>query len=342
MTDEIELDHQDAEDLALRACLGAGADPASARSLVDATMSAACFGPPTLGFPHMVDYLNSYRDGRINNTPAPRLTHPLPAMLTSDADGGIAQLGFDLFFKELVEAARSFGIAIFTQTNSYTTGELGYYVRRLAADGLVGFAVTNANAMVVSKPGGPAVYSTNPMAFGFPLGDGSLPLIIDQASSATAYVNIVAAAAEGKPIPIGWAVDDSGVDTDNPKKALEGALLPFGGRKGANIALLVEMLSAGLSGGSWSLDTPDFRSGSARPAVGLTILAMMPGTPEDNRIARARKQTDRLANAGVFIPGTSGSKPGHIPSARLRMRRSVYETICEFVKHPGFGAAHLT
>ena len=330
MADEIGLGQREAEDLALRACLGAGANEPSARSLVDATLSAARFGPTTLGFPHMVDYLNSFREGRINCEPAPTLTRPFPAMLASDADGGIAQLGFDLAFGDIVGAARNFGIAIFTQTNSYTAGELGYYVRRLAEEGLVGLAATNANAMVVSKPGGPAVYSTNPMAFGFPLGENSLPMIIDQASSATAFVNIVAAAAEGRSIPTGWAVDENGADTDDPQKALGGALLPFGGRKGGNVALLVEMLSAGLSGGSWSLDTPDFRSGSVRPAVGLTVLEVVPGTAEDGRIARAYEQTRRLAELDVFIPGVTGVEFPPSSSKELKMPARVYEAIRRF------------
>lgn len=330
MTEDVELGQAEAEELALRACRGAGADEASTRALVDATLSAARFGPAILGFPHMVDYLKSFREGRINCAPAPTLTRPFPAMFVCDADGGVAQLGFDLAFGVIVGAARSFGIAMFTQTNSYTAGELGYYVRRLAAEGLVGLAATNANAMVVSKPGGPAVYSTNPMAFGFPLGENSLPMVIDQASSATAFVNIVAAAAEGRPIPKGWAVDENGIDTEDAERALGGALLPFGGRKGANVALLVEMLSAGLSGGPWSLDTPDFRSGSVRPAVGLTVIAMMPGAPEAGRIERASEQARRLAALDVFIPGVSENEFPPSSAKRLKVPAGIHEAVCAF------------
>lgn len=324
MTEEIELSQEKAEELAIRACLGAGANGASARSLVDATLSAARFGPPALGFPHMVDYLDSFREGRINSHPAPTLSRPLPALLASNADGGIAQLGFDIAFGDFVGAARGFGIALFTQTNSYTTGELGYYVRCLAEEGLVGLAAANANAAVVSKPGGPAVFSTNPMAFGFPLGGGSLPLVIDQSSSATAYINIVAAAAEGRAIPAGWAVDEDGIGTEDPQKALAGALLPFGGRKGGNVALLVEMLSAGVSGGPWSLDVPDARSGSIRPGVGMTIVAMMPGASADGRTARAHEQVRRLQSFGVFIPGVSGMEP---PGAGIKIPRATYDAM---------------
>lgn len=338
MADDVELGAAEAEDLALRACLGAGANPASARSLVDATVSAARFGSAAVGFPHLVDYLNSFREGRINCDPAPVVARPFPAYLSSDADRGIAQLGFDLAFQDFVAAARTFGVALFTQKNSYTTGELGYYVRRLALEGLSGLAATNANAMVVAKAGGPAVYSTNPIAFGFPLGDGTPPLIIDQSSSATAYVNIVAAAAEGRSIPKGWAVDAQGADTQDAEKALLGALLPFGGRKGANVALLVEMLSAGISGGSWSLGTPSFRTGDASPAVGLTVIAMMPGSEGSDHIARAHDQIRRLEELGVHVPGVSG-RPLRSTERPLRMPRAVFDDISRFASDWSGGIA---
>jgi len=326
MSDEISLKRRDAEELAMKACLACGADKSSARSLVKATMSAASYGPPMLGFPHLLDYLNGFQEGRINCQPKPRLDRVFPAFLVSDADRGIAQLGFDLAFSDLLDAARNFGIAVFTQTNSYTAGELGYYVRRLCNEGIIGLAATNANAMMVAKAGGKVVYSTNPMAFGFPLGDHTPPLIIDQASSATAFVNIVRAAEEGKAIPEGWAVDEDGHPTHDASKALMGALLPFGGRKGANVALLVEMLAAGLSGGPWSLDAPDFRSGTQSPAVGLTVIAIMPRENADAQIERARAQVRRLQDYGVFVPGVSGTAPPPVP-AELNIPRGVFERI---------------
>lgn len=326
MSDDVVLKRSDAEELAMKACLASGADKSSARSLVEATLSAASYGPPTLGFPHLVDYLNGFRQGRINCNPTPRLDRAFPAFLVSDADRGIAQLGFDLAFTELLDAARQFGIAVLTQTNSYTAGELGYYVRRLCDEGIIGLAATNANAMMVAKAGGKVVYSTNPMAFGFPLGDHTPPLIIDQASSATAFVNIIRAAEEGKAIPEGWAVDEDGHPTDEASKALMGALLPFGGRKGANVALLVEMLAAGLSGGPWSLDTPDFRSGTQSPAVGLTVIAIMPRENAETQIERVRAQVRRLQDYGVFVPGVSGRDPAPLP-LELTIPHNVFEKI---------------
>ena len=94
------------------------------------------------------------------------------------------------------------------------------------------------------------VLGTNPLAYGIPRPSGP-SLLVDQASSQTAYVNIRSAAAQQRSIPDGWAIDETGRGTTDPSAALRGALLPFGGYKGANIALLVEMLAV-LSGANWS------------------------------------------------------------------------------------------
>lgn len=232
MAEEIEtLSVAEIRHLATDACLACGGTAAMAKSLVDATLSAAWHGRAEVGFPHFLDYLQSLRDGRIDGEAKPRIDHPLPAFIHADARGGIAQLGFDLVFEDLVKRARTFGIAIFTQKNSYTAGELGYYVRRLAGDGLLSIAVANAHAMMAAAVGGKPVFGTNPLAFGAPLPPPQAPLVIDQASSATAFVNIARAAAENAAIPAGWAIDHDGAPTTDPAKAMLGALLPFGGIK---------------------------------------------------------------------------------------------------------------
>lgn len=306
----VTLTLEEAHSLAHGACLGAGADEASARSLAAATVSAHRANRPEVGFAHLCDYLHAFREGRIHPAPRPGLERPFPAFLESDADGGLAQLGFDLAFDALVEAASTLGIALFVQRNSFTSGELGFYVRRLAAEGLIALAFTNANAFVAPAPGLPRLFSTNPMAFAYPLGKGRPPLLVDQSSASTAFVNLSAAAARGETLSAGMAVDAEGQPTTDPLRAMAGALLPFGGRKGANIALMVEMMSAGLAGGQWSADMPDFRSGAGRLDVGLSVIAINPGPDPQEVAARGAAFVDRLRAAGVHVPGLGHDRDG--------------------------------
>lgn len=308
MRETVTLPWEEARKLALEACGAVGARPAVAASLVDATLSAAQCGRAELGFPHFLLYLRSFREGRIDGRAEPSIGRPLPAMIASDARGGIAQLGFDLALDDLARQARALGIAVFTQKNSYTTGELGYYVRRLALDGLIGLAATNGPALMAASAGGKPVYCTNPIAFAAPVAGAESPLVIDQASSATAFYNIVRAASDDRAIPEGWATDERGDATTDPREALRGALLPFGGYKGANIALMVEVLSAGLSGAAWSLDARDFQAGDTSPAAGLTVVALSPAAIDPHFADRHAAHLARLRDLGVHIPG---SKAGH-------------------------------
>ena len=102
-----------------------------------------------------------------------------------------------------------------------------------------------------------------------------LPVVIDQASSATAFVNIRRAAAAGETIPAGWALGPDGEPTQDAAAALQGTLLPFGSHRGGNIALLVEILAT-LSGASFSLDAAPFDSGTASPGIGVFLLGIDP------------------------------------------------------------------
>lgn len=291
-----------AHDLALRAARGAGAAEAVALALADATIAAERAGRASVGFAHLPDYLDGFASGCIAATAEPVVTWPAPAIARVDALGGIAQLGFDRAFGPLVERAGAFGLAAFALTNGYTAGEIGYYTRRLAAAGLVALAAANGPALVTAGTSRAAIYGTNPFSFAAPAAGGP-PVVIDQASSATAFVKVRAAAERGEAIPAGWAVDAEGRPTTDARAAVNGLLLTFGGARGANIALMVEVLAAGLTGANWSMDAPSFSGGTASPGVGLFVVALKPDLLAPDLPTRLAAQAARLAEAGVHVPG---------------------------------------
>lgn len=291
-----------AHEMARHAVLAAGGSDAVAAALADATIAAEVSGRPSVGFAHLLDYLDSLAAGRIAGSVTPEVSFPTSASIRIEAGGGIAQLGFDLAFAELQARAGLYGLALLIQANSYTVGELGYYTRRLAEAGLIGLALANGPALVAAGKSQEAVYGTNPLSFAAPVAGGQ-PLVIDQATSATAFVNIRQAAETGEAIPPGWAVDASGQPTTDPRAALTGALLAFGGERGANIALIVETLAAGMTGANWSLDAPSFAGGSQSPGVGLLVVALKPELFAPDFSARLAAHLERLAGKGVHIPG---------------------------------------
>ncbi|WLH60991.1 Ldh family oxidoreductase [Pseudomonas sp. FP2300] len=292
----------DAVDWVKHLCQSKGCSPAVANSLAHATVAAQARGNQAVGFRHLVDYLPGFSSGRINPRAEPRISCAGAIILKSDARGGIAQLGVDRCFDSLCHAAHANGVAALSQCNSFTSGELGDYTLRFAQAGLIALAVANGPALVAVPGAKGKTYSTNPLSFAAPSADG-IPLLFDQASSAAAFVNIAHAASTGSDIPEGWAVDRDGNGTRDALAALSGALLPFGGHRGANLMLMVEVLAAGLTGANWSLDSPAFNQGTQTPGCGLLILLLAPAFFSTGFEQRLSSQLTRLTQMDVHRPG---------------------------------------
>jgi len=115
---------------------------------------------------------------------------------------------------------------------------------------------------------------------------------------------------------------------------MKGAMLAFGGTRGANIALMVEVLAAGLSGANWSLDAPDFMSGDRTPGSGLTVIAIAPSLLDEDFEDRLDAQLTRLSTGyGIHIPG--GSKFDALNRARddgIRLPSTLVSRISAFTK----------
>jgi (2R)-3-sulfolactate dehydrogenase (NADP+) len=256
------------------ALLRVGADPGAAQVLAEATVEAELVGNRAVGVAHLFDYLDGYGQGRIAKDSRPVVRRAAAAVIDVDARDGLAQTAFTAVLDDLQKAARESGIAALWIRNSFTCGELGYYPRRLAQRGFLALASANSPALMSIGGARKPVLGTNPLAYGIPR-PGQLPIVIDQASSSTAFVNIRRAAETGDPIPPGWALGPDGEQTQDATAALRGTLLPFGGHRGGNIALLVELLAT-LSGASFSIDAAPFDRGSTSPRIGVFLLAIDP------------------------------------------------------------------
>jgi (2R)-3-sulfolactate dehydrogenase (NADP+) len=286
----IELRRDELTELCERALLGSGASPAQATVLAAATVEAELLGRRPVGVSHLVDYVDGFRSGRIAPG-SPSLEQRTTVISTVNCRSGLAQHGFDLALPELCAGAAEHGLSVAALRRCFTAGELDYYIRRLNRRGLMGLACANSPAlMTVARARGPLLGS-NPLAFGVPLPHGRR-LAFDQASSATAWVAVRDAAMRDEPIPTTWAVDRLGAPTTSAAAALEGALLPFGGYKGGNIALLVEVLAT-LAGGLFSVDAPRFNQGTASPSVGVVVVAVSIEALDPDYLGRLDAQLDR-------------------------------------------------
>ncbi|MGO1769178.1 MAG: Ldh family oxidoreductase [Microbacterium sp.] len=281
------------ERLCAEALRAAGGSDETAREVARASVEAERRGKPAVGVAHLLDYLDALRAGRMNGDPARLVERPRPASVVVDADEGAAQVAFARALPALVAGARECGLAALSVRRSFSAGELAHYTTRVAAEGFLALAATNSPALMSAYGSRRPIAGTNPLSFALPHPRG--PRVFDQASSETAWVSVRDAADRGDPIPSGWALDDAGEPTTDAAAALDGALLPFGGVKGANIATMVEMLAV-LAGGTFAVDAAPFDRGGRSPALGLFVLAIDPSAFDPGFADRAEEHHRRLAD----------------------------------------------
>lgn len=281
---------EELESLCVAALRSAGASEGMAKTFAASVVEAEQRHRPAVGVSHLFDAVDALGTGRLKADPEPRIEALRPAVIAASADDGPAQYVYDLVRRDLHHAARELGIAFLGIADGYAWGELSYVTVDAAEQGLVAIAGTNSPALmsVFGSPG--AVTGTNPISYALP-GEGR-PRLIDQATSETAWVNIRVAADRGETIPEGWAADEHGNPTTDPVAALAGAALPFGGVKGANIALLVEALGT-LAGGSFSIDADN--EGPTPPRIGTWVIAIDPAVFGGDFVERTEAHFARLA-----------------------------------------------
>ncbi len=296
----MEMTLDEVEAAARAALVAAGASAAQAGPVALSIRDAEAEGARGIGLGYLPYYCGHLRVGKIARDAVPVVDRPLPGRLAVDARGGFAHPAYMAGEGALIEAALSQGVALLTVRGAYACGVLGWFADRLARAGLVALAATNASATMAAWGGARPFFGTNPWAFGAPAqGD---PLVIDSSSSATAFVSLASAAAEGRPLPEGWALDAQGRPTTDPEAGMAGTIAPAGGHKGAALALMVEVLSAGLAGANWSHEASSLGDDAGGPpGLGQTFLAIRPDAGLGPRIAGLLREM--TAEPGVRAPG---------------------------------------
>lgn len=300
----------------------AGASERTAAVLTRAAFFAEDHGFNSVGLSHLLDYASAMEEGRLDGRAVPDVSWAAPSLLVADARRGVFHTGFDDAFDRLTEGARINGVTVLVQHSAYAGGQLGWFTDRVAREGLLSLATITSSPLLSTGPGVERVFGTNPMAYSVPR-ETEPPITVDQASSATAMASVREAALRGDALPEGWAIDARLQPTTDPGAALEGAVLPFGGYKGANIAWFVELFSS-MAGSSWSLDAPSAWDGGESPSVGMFLLAVDPAAVDPAYARRVEEHVARLAGLGVRRPGIQQLAD---PSAPIRVLTRVLETL---------------
>jgi len=288
---------------ALRAC---GASELQAAPVADSVRDAEAEGIRNVGLAYLPVYCEHLLCGKVRGDAQPVLLGAAPAVLRVDAAHGFCHPAFMMALPRFVDMAAASGVAVLAISRSYSAGVVGWFTEHIAAHGLVALAFANTSPAIAPWGGHLPMFGTNPIAFSTPRAGGPA-IIVDLASSATARVNIIDAAARGEHVPPGWVFDAEGVPTTDPHAlAAGGSVGPLGGAKGYGLALMVDVLAAGLTGASWSHQASSFGTNEGGPPdVGQLFLAF---APEMTGGARLSERVAELAatiteQRGVRLPG---------------------------------------
>ena len=307
MTDPIRMTLADAETLCVRALVASNTSTSNARSTARALVAAEADGQRGHGLTRVPSYTAQARSGKVDGRAVPTLEQLTPALIRVDAKSGFAYPAIDLACGALPAMARECGIAAASIHHSHHLGQAGAHAERLAKEGLVTLVFTNSPRAITFWGGRQPEMGTNPIAFAAPRA-GAEPLVIDMSLSKVARGKVLAASRAGEAIPEGWALDEDGRPTTDADAALKGSMLPIGDAKGAALVLMVEILSAALTGSHFGYEaTSFFDSEGDPPHVGHLLLAFEPAVISGGAFdARISNILGRVENTeGARLPGSS-------------------------------------
>ena len=293
-------------DFASRALQRAGASETMAMMTAAALVDAEAQGLSSHGIARVAQYATHLRNGRADGRAIPVIARERGGAVLIDARCGLAFPACALAVGEAVCRAREFGVSFAGVTNSHHFGVAAWHLAPIAQARMVGLAFGNSPAAMPAAGGRRALFGTNPIAAVFPR-EASPPLTIDLSLSEAARGKVMLAAKEGRPIPLGWALDAHGQPTTDAKAALQGSMLAMGGTKGAMLALVVELLVTALTGAAMGFEASSFFVDEGnRPRIGQAFVAIDPDALAGN--ARYFERVETLVTAmlddeGVRLPG---------------------------------------
>jgi L-2-hydroxycarboxylate dehydrogenase (NAD+) len=255
-----------------------GTPPGDARICADVLISSDLRGIESHGIGRLKYYYDRIRAGVQSTRTEIEVVRETETTALIDGHHGMGHVIAYHAMEMAIEKARQYGLGATAVRNGTHFGIAGYYPLMAAREGMIGLTVTNARPAIAPTLGTEPMLGTNPIAFAAP-SDLPFPFCFDGATSITQRGKVEVAARAEKPVPAGWVINDGGEPLTDPERILAdlgratAALLPLGGAgelyagyKGYDLATMVEILSASLSGGVFMKELLGFApDGSRRP-----------------------------------------------------------------------------
>lgn len=230
-----------------------GMNPDHARMVSQVLAETDAYGTHSHGTKNLHNYIRKARSGGLNLKAEPKLITEGPAFAVMDADNAMGMVAGVMGMNLACEKAKEAGLGLVTVKNSSHFGAVGYYVNLAASKGMIGIAFSNVDPNMNAPGARGKAIGNNPLGYASP--SRTMPSVfLDIALSNVASLKVFQARAEGRSIPDTWIVDKNGLPTRDPSAyPEEGAMQPMAAHKGYGLAVMVDLLTAILSGGPTSM-----------------------------------------------------------------------------------------
>lgn len=255
-----------------------GASEPHARVVADSLVAANLRGVDSHGIQMLATYIQQLRAGGINVPASGRVVQEDGVCLRYDGENGLGQVVADHCTDHAIRIARNLGVAVVVTNHSNHFGAGSWWGEKLARAGFIGIVMSNACPAVAPWQGKTAILGTNPLCVAVPGHGGRGRWLLDMATTTVALGKLTHAVHLNQAaIPREWGfLDATGQPTTDPTAAQRGAPTPTGGYKGTALAMMVEILCAGLSGGAMTTELPVYRTGGDPLGISHTFIAIDP------------------------------------------------------------------
>jgi L-2-hydroxycarboxylate dehydrogenase (NAD+) len=225
-------------------------------------------GVPSHGVGRLPFYESNIKSSFVFPKAEPEIVFETPLSAVVDGHNGIGGHIAKFAMDCILEKAKNVGAGFAAVRNSSHFGMAALWAEMAPAKGYIGMSLTNTRICSVVTFGRERILGTNPICFAIPT-SGKTPFVLDMATTTTAHGKVEVYERRKKQMPLGWCVDEEGNDTADTLAFqniyrtskfgghlfLGGAGEELGGHKGYGLGLLVDLLCAGMSMGTWSRDT---------------------------------------------------------------------------------------
>ncbi len=288
-----------------------GVPQPDAHLLADTLVTAELWGHPSHGMLRLPWYVARLRSGAMERVTRIEPVRDTGALVVLDGGNGIGQVITDHAVSLGIDRAREYGVSAIGVRNSGHFGTAAYFTRKAADQGCVALLCTNASPAMAPWGGRRKSIGTNPWSIAAPAGRHGA-VVMDLANTAVARGKVYLAAERGTAIPEGWAADADGNPTTDPRRAIEGLILPMAGPKGYVISFMFDVLAGVLTGSAFGADVagpyqPDAVSGVGHLLLTIDVAAMADPASYAERIEALVEATRSAETAAwadrILVPG---------------------------------------